>query len=218
MLLTVALFASSDRASATRESKLRPANGPIRLLVNAPTKRLLRAYSTDEEERGMPVNISGLEKISKAFTSSKTKELKADDLGNAFKALKLSTMPIGKNGFIETNMVVTRNFKVWSEHAAELNKQDPEGAMLTALTKVFGEKEVAIMILLGKHSWSSSGAAKKLETALFNKWYTIDKYRTADDAFTNVLKADRNTIHKYAREKAIWGDFSTYITNRVMKY
>ncbi|KAG3060242.1 hypothetical protein PI124_g22949 [Phytophthora idaei] len=170
----------------------------------------------------MPVNIPGLEKISKAFTSSKTKELKAllkadDDLGNASKALKLSTMPIGKNGFIETKMVVkflsSRNFKVWSEHAAKLNKQDPEGAMLTALTNVFGEKEVAIMILLGKHSWSSSGAAKKLETALFNKWYTIDKYRTADDAFTNVLKADRNTIHQYAREKAIWGDYSTYITN-----
>ncbi|ETN07625.1 hypothetical protein PPTG_12967 [Phytophthora nicotianae INRA-310] len=177
--------------------------------------------------RGISANIPGLEKISKAFTSSKTKELqgllKADDsLGNAFKTLKLSKMPIGKDGFIETEMVVkflsSRNFKVWSQHAAKLNKEDSYGAMITALTNVFGDKNVAIMVLLGKHSRSSSGVSKKLETALFNKWYTVDKYRTADDMFAKVLKANRDTIHGYAREKFIWGDYSKYITNRVMNY
>ncbi|KAG6952924.1 hypothetical protein JG688_00013050 [Phytophthora aleatoria] len=93
------------------------------------------------------------------FTSSKTKELQGllkveDNLGNYFKKLGLSTMPIGKNDYIE----------------------DPDGAMFTALTNVFGEKNVATMILLGKHSWGSSTAAKKLEKAQFNKWYAKDNH------------------------------------------
>ncbi|ETP42235.1 hypothetical protein F442_10839 [Phytophthora nicotianae P10297] len=227
LLVFAMVFVSFDTASATREGKLKPADVPFRMFKNTPTKRLLRTYKTGEEERGISANIPGLEKISKAFTSSKTKELqgllKADDsLGNAFKTLKLSKMPIGKDGFIETEMVVkflsSRNFKVWSQHAAKLNKEDSYGAMITALTNVFGDKNVAIMVLLGKHSRSSSGVSKKLETALFNKWYTVDKYRTADDMFAKVLKANRDTIHGYAREKFIWGDYSKYITNRVMNY
>ncbi|KAG3136057.1 hypothetical protein PI124_g16786 [Phytophthora idaei] len=96
-------------------------------------------------------------------------------------------MPIGKNDFVETKMVVkflsSRNFKVWSEYAAKVNKKDPDGAMLQALTNVLGEKNVATMILVGKLSRSSRSAAKRLEKALFYKWYFIDKYRTADDAF-----------------------------------
>ncbi|ETO73018.1 hypothetical protein F444_11005 [Phytophthora nicotianae P1976] len=227
LLVFAMVFVSFDTASATREGKLKPADVPFRMFKNTPTKRLLRTYKTGEEERGISANIPGLEKISKAFTSSKTKELqgllKADDsLGNAFKTLKLSKMPIGKDGFIETEMVVkflsSRNFKVWSQHAAKLNKEDSYGAMITELTNVFGDKNVAIMVLLGKHSRSSSGVSKKLETALFNKWYTVDKYRTADDMFAKVLKANRDTIHGYAREKFIWGDYSKYITNRVMNY
>lgn len=91
--------------------------------------------------------------------SSKVKELqgllKADEsLANAFKKVKLSTMPIGKNDFVEKKMVVkffsSPNFKAWSKHAATTNPQNPQAAMLTALTNVFGEKNVATMILLGK--------------------------------------------------------------------
>lgn len=58
----------------------------------------------------------------------------------------------------------------------------------------------------GVHSWSSSSVAKKLEKAQFNKTYTVDHYRTADDAFKSVLKADRNNINGYGGEKLIWED------------
>ncbi|KAG3204243.1 hypothetical protein PC128_g2042 [Phytophthora cactorum] len=191
----VVLLANADPAPGSRESKLTLAAN------NAPTKRLLTTYTTDEgvdDERGITVNIPGLDKLSKAFTSSKTKELqgllKADDnLGTAFKALRLSKIPIGnpKTGFIETEKVVklfsSRNFKVWSQHAAKMNKQDPAGEMLTALTNVFGEKNLATMILLGKHSWGSSSVAKKLEKAQFNKWYAVDKHQTADDVLEKLL-------------------------------
>ncbi|ETP14139.1 hypothetical protein F441_10894 [Phytophthora nicotianae CJ01A1] len=224
LLVVVMVIVSSDTASAARG---KPTDVPFRVLENTPSRRLLRTYHSAEEERGTSVNIPSLEKLSKAFTSSKTKELQGlltadDSLGNAFKTVQLSKMPIGKDGFIETEMVVkflsSRNFKVWSQHAAKLNKEDSYGAMITALTNVFGDKNVAIMVLLGKHSRSSSGVSKKLETALFNKWYTIDKYRTADDMVAKVLGVKRSRIHGYPREKFIWGDYSKYITNRVMNY
>ncbi|KAI9984883.1 hypothetical protein PInf_006445 [Phytophthora infestans] len=92
-------------------------------------------------------------------------------------------------------LLSSRNFKVWSQHAVKINKEDPYGAMLTTLTNVFGEKNVAIMILVGKLSRNSRDVAKKLEKAQFYKWYVVDKYKTADEVFTNVLNADRNTIH-----------------------
>ncbi|ETO59009.1 hypothetical protein F444_22613 [Phytophthora nicotianae P1976] len=227
LLVVVMVIVSSDTSSAAREWKVKSTDVPFHVLENTPSKRLLRTYHSAEEERGISVNFPSLEKLSKAFTSSKTKELqgllKADDsLGNAFKTLQLSKMPIGKDGFIETEMVVkflsSRNFKVWSQHAAMLNKEDSYGAVITALTNVFGDKNVAIMVLLGKHSRSSSGVSKKLETALFNKWYTVDKYRTADDMVAKVLGVKRSRIHGYPREKFIWGDYSKYITNRVMNY
>ncbi|ETM98914.1 hypothetical protein PPTG_19191 [Phytophthora nicotianae INRA-310] len=212
------LIASAGRASG---SKLTPAIS----FKYSPTKRLLRADITNGEER--VVNIPGFDKISKALTSSKTKELqnrlKADEsLGNAFKTLGLSTMPIGKNNFIERKMVAkllsSRSFQVWSQHAAKINKQDPAGEMLTALTSVFGEKTVAIMIDLGKHSWGSSTVAKQLERAQFDKWYAKNLYLTADDALKNVLKVKRSEIHANPREKFVWEAYSKYILNRVMKY
>ncbi|KAG3110597.1 hypothetical protein PI124_g568 [Phytophthora idaei] len=222
----VVLLANADPAPGSRESRLTPAAN------NAPTKRLLTRYTTDEgvdDERGITVNIPGLDKLSKAFTSSKTKELqgllKADDnLGTAFKALGLSKIPIGnpQTGFIETEMVVklfsSRNFKVWSQHAAKMNKQDPAGEMLTALTNVFGEKNLATMILLGKDSWGSRSVAKKLEKAQFNKWYAVDKHQTADGVLEKVLKMKREDIHRKSREKFIWADYMNYIRNRVMHY
>lgn len=118
------------------------------------TTRYLRVATTDEEEdeeRGISAKIPGLEKISSALKSSKTKTkelqalLKADEsLGKAFKTVKLSTMPIGKDDFIETNMVVkffsSPNFKAWSNHAAKTNPQSPQGTMLTALTNVLERK------------------------------------------------------------------------------
>ncbi|EEY62357.1 RXLR effector family protein, putative [Phytophthora infestans T30-4] len=131
--------------------------------------------------------------------------LKADEaLGSAFKTLKLSTMRIGKD---DTKMVAkflsSRNFKIWFQHAVKINKDDPYGEMLKALTNVFGEKNVAMMILAGNLSRNSRDVAKKLEKAQFYKWYFVDKYKTADEVFTNVLKADRNRIHGYGREKEI---------------
>ncbi|KAL4114539.1 hypothetical protein PRIC2_014473 [Phytophthora ramorum] len=109
------------------------------------------------------------------------------------------------------------NFKVWSKHAARLNKQDPGGAMLTSLTNAFGEKDVAIMILLGKHTQSSRQVAKKLEAAQLNKWVTTYKY-TADQVFEKVLKVERKDIHKHSREKFIWGDYDTYLHNMIMNH
>ncbi|KAI9984895.1 hypothetical protein PInf_006449 [Phytophthora infestans] len=139
--------------------------------------------------------------------------LKADEaLGSAFKTLKLGTMRIGKDGSVDPKMVAkflsSRNFKIWSQHAVKINKDDPYGEMLKALTNVFGEKNVAMMILVGNLSRNSRDVAKKLEKAQFYKWYFVDKYKTADEVFTNVLKADRNRIHGYGREKEIWGDYA----------
>ncbi|KAH7465879.1 hypothetical protein PRIC1_014660 [Phytophthora ramorum] len=224
LLMVAVLFASAGPTSAYRGSKLTTPEAQAQVLQdNTPTKRLLRAY-TDDEERG--ISIPGLESVLKVFPSSKTKQLqgllKADEtLGNAFKTLGLSKMPIGKDDFIETKMVVklfsSTNFKVWSKHAARLNKQDPEGAMLTSLTNVFGEKNVATMILLGKHTQSSRQVANKLEAAQFKKWATTYKY-TADDVFVKVLKLKRQDIHKHSREKFIWGDYDTYRHNMIMNH
>ncbi|KAI9994477.1 hypothetical protein PInf_011109 [Phytophthora infestans] len=108
-------------------------------------------------------------------------------------------MAIGKSDHIDTDLVVklfsSLNFKIWAQHAANVNKQDPEGAMLAALTNVFGEKEVATMILVGKLRRRSKGITQKLETAQFNKWYL--KGLAADDVFRQVLKADRSRIGGY---------------------
>ncbi|EGZ08349.1 hypothetical protein PHYSODRAFT_306294 [Phytophthora sojae] len=148
-------------AAATGESQLKTSATLTHTLdSNTPTKRLLRAY--EDEERGISAKIPGLEKISSVLKSSKTKELEGllktgESIGNAFKTLKLSTMPIGKNGFIESKLV------------------DPNGAMVTALTNVFGERNLAIMIVLGKDTRSSRGIAKKLESALFNSWFIQKK-------------------------------------------
>ncbi|KAI9994479.1 hypothetical protein PInf_011111 [Phytophthora infestans] len=129
-------------------------------------------------------------------------------------------MPIGKNNFIETDLVAklfsSPNFKIWAQHAAKVNKQDPEGAMLAALTSVFGEKEVATMILVGKLRWRSKGIAQKLKTAQFNKWYS--KGLAADDVFRHVLKASRGKIRGYGRFMGIWEDYSKYIIKRVVNY
>ncbi|KAH7491203.1 RxLR effector protein [Phytophthora ramorum] len=197
LLMVAVLFASADPTSAYRGSKLTTPGAQTQVLQdNTATKRLLRAY-TDDEKRG--ISIPGLESVLKVFPSSKTKQLqgllKADEtLGNAFKTLGLSKMPIAKNNFIETKMVEklfsSTNFKVWSKHAARLNKQDPEGAMLTSLTNVFGEKNVATMILLGKRSRRSHQVAKKLEAAKIKKWFSMDKL-TADDVL--------------GRKKYMWG-------------
>ncbi|KAF4045934.1 hypothetical protein GN244_ATG01599 [Phytophthora infestans] len=204
-----------------------------RVVDYATTERLLRAHSSDkeeqkeEEERAISINFSSLEKIFKKVTSAKTTELqgmlKADEaLGSAFKTLKLGTMRIGKDGSVDPKMVAkflsSRNFKIWSQHAVKINKDDPYGEMLKALTNVFGEKNVAMMILVGNLSRNSRDVAKKLEKAQFYKWYFVDKYKTADEVFTNVLKADRNRIHGYGREKEIWGDYAKYVTTTVMKY
>lgn len=98
-------------AAATGESQLKTSATLTHTLdSNTPTKRLLRAY--EDEERGISAKIPGLEKISSVLKSSKTKELEGllktgESIGNAFKTLKLSTMPIGKNGFIESKLVVS---------------------------------------------------------------------------------------------------------------
>ncbi|KAF4045932.1 hypothetical protein GN244_ATG01596 [Phytophthora infestans] len=234
-LVFLLLFAYFAPVPATRELNLSAhTRSSTRVVDSVTTKRLLRAHSSgkeegteQEEQRGISINVPSLEKISKIFTSSKTTELKgklmADEaLDSAFETLKLSNMRISSHDFVETKMVAkllsSRNFKVWSQHAVKINKEDPYGAMLTTLTNVFGEKNVAIMILVGKLSRNSRDVAKKLEKAQFYKWYVVDKYKTADEVFTNVLNADRNTIHGYAREKAIWGDYFKYIMDTVMKY
>ncbi|KAG2833603.1 hypothetical protein PC129_g14463 [Phytophthora cactorum] len=226
LVVAALLFASADISSATRASKSKP----TRVLQKTHTTRLLRTYNTgveEDEERGISMTIPGLEKVSKAFTSSKTKKLQGlltadESLGNAFQKLGLSKMLIAnpQTGLIETKMVVkflsSRNYKVWSQHAAKLNKNDPDTAMLTALTDALGEKEVAIMILLGKHS-SASSTAKKLETAQFNKWFATGKF-TPDGALENVLKVKRSKIHRNPREKMIWGDYMKYVRNRVLNH
>ncbi|KAF4137343.1 hypothetical protein GN958_ATG13473 [Phytophthora infestans] len=224
LLVTTVFVASADPAYASKISLAVTSNRAI----ETPPTRFLRAYTTNGEERGISVSFPGLEKISKAFTTRKTSQLqgllKADDnIDDAFKTLGLSTMHIGnpKTGSIETKKVVelfsSKNVKVWSQHAASTYKGNPDDAMLTALTKVFGEKKVATMILLGKDSRSSKSAAKKLETAQFNKWYTTDKL-APDEVLKKVLDVDRQKIHANSRAKFIWGDYMTYVQKRVKNY
>ncbi|KAI9984844.1 hypothetical protein PInf_006314 [Phytophthora infestans] len=94
-------------------------------------------------------------------------------------------MRIGKD---DTKMVAkflsSRNFKIWSQHAVKINKDE------------------AMMILAGNLSRNPRDVAKKLEKAQFYKWYFVDKYKTADEVFTNVLKADRNRIHGLLSQKS----------------
>ncbi|POM79209.1 Secreted RxLR effector peptide protein [Phytophthora palmivora] len=99
------------------------------------------------------------------------------------------------------------NFKLWSKHVAKVNKENPEAAMLTALTNVFGEKEVAIMILLSKDSWKVGSVVKKLEKAQFNKWFNARK--RPDNVLENVLGVKFVDINRNPREKQIWAAYET---------
>ncbi|GMF26967.1 unnamed protein product [Phytophthora lilii] len=231
LLVTAILLATGGSTAEPKGLKLTLTdNTSHQVNTVTPTKRFLRAYSPDKEdedteERGISVKLPGLEKISNVFKSSKTKQLegliKADDsIGNAFKALQLSKMPIDKNGFIETEMVnkffSSTNFKVWSKHVARLNKKNPEAAMLQHLTNVFGEKEAAIMIMLSQLRRNTRGIGKKLEAAQFNKWFTKRKF--PPQIVEDVFKVKFNDIHKEPRVKAVFIDYSKYFTNRVETY
>ncbi|KAH7465912.1 RxLR effector protein [Phytophthora ramorum] len=93
LLMVAVLFASAGPTSAYRRSKLTTPGTQTQVLQdNTPAKRLLRAY-TDDEERG--ISIPGLESALKVFPSSKTNQLqgllKADgSIDDAFKTLGLS--------------------------------------------------------------------------------------------------------------------------------
>ncbi|KAE8898521.1 hypothetical protein PF005_g14738 [Phytophthora fragariae] len=234
LVVAAVILAIASPAAAAKELKLTTLGALTPALENStPTKRLLRAYTTNEEdgedgERGISAKIPGLEKISNALKSSRTSKakelqglLKADEsIANAFKTLKLSTMPIGKNDFIETELVVklftSTNFKVWSKYAKKTNREDPYGAMVTALANVFGDKDLAIMILLGKGQWSSMGVAKKLEKSLFRSWLVQGKQPS--DLLEKVFHVDRYWLQAYPRVKDIWGAYSTYVTKTVMNH
>ncbi|POM78149.1 Secreted RxLR effector peptide protein [Phytophthora palmivora] len=131
-------------------------------------------------------------------------------------------MSIGnpKTQFIETKDVIklfsSTNFKLWSKHVAKVNKENPDAAMLTALTNVFGEKEVAIMILLSKDSWKVGSVVKKLEKAQFNKWFNARK--RPDNVLENVLGVKFVNINRNPREKQIWAAYETYSTKRIKNY
>ncbi|POM57512.1 RxLR effector family protein [Phytophthora palmivora] len=229
--VTVVLLVSCNPGSASKNSMPSEFSSSTHVLEShTPTNRYLRAYTTsegDNEERGISVKLPTLEQISNTLKSSKRKELegllKGDELvGDAFKKLKLSTMPIGnpKTQSIETKDVVklfsSTNFKVWSDHVSkwsELNKKNPADTMLTALTSVFGEKEVAIMILLSKKSWRTGTVVKDLEKAQFNKWF--NKILEPRRVYEDVLGANWRLIHGNPREKQIWLDYTAYSMNRV---
>lgn len=106
----------------------------------------------------------------KIFKPSRTASiLKGDEsLGDAFEALKLSAIPIRKYHFIEKKMVVnlllSRDFNLWSKHAAALNKKDRYDTTFEVLTKAFGEKDVAIMILLGKFGVRYTGIRRHCQS------------------------------------------------------
>ncbi|POM60992.1 hypothetical protein PHPALM_30066 [Phytophthora palmivora] len=221
---TELLLASSEPVSASRNSKLAAPGSPVRILkINTPANRYLRAYTTNEgdgEERGISVKLPNLDQLPNTFKSSKTKELqgllKGDEtIGDAFKKLKLSTMPLVTRKLNLSKGKIT-NFKLWSNHVAKVNKENPEAAMLRALTNVFGEKEVATMILLSKYSWRTSSVAKKMEKAQFNKWF--EKGLDPHTVFVDVFRVKWNKKHLHPREKFIWGDYSTYYTKRIVEY
>ncbi|KAF4042866.1 hypothetical protein GN244_ATG04786 [Phytophthora infestans] len=219
LLVTAVLVGIAD---ASKKSKLVLAGTPTPKSGSNVSKTFLRAGNTDDkehEERGMLAKIPGINKISQVFTSAKAPRCRRVSR-DAFKSLGLSKLAIGKSDHIETDLVAklfsSPNFKIWAQHATYVNKQDPEGAMLAALTNVFGEKEVATMILVGKLRRRSKGIAQKLETAQFNKWYS--KGLAADDVFWQVLKANRGKIRGYGRFMGIWEDYSKYIIKRVVNY
>ncbi|KAG1709292.1 hypothetical protein DVH05_019935 [Phytophthora capsici] len=216
--LTVALLvACVDPASASKDSKLATQGD------NIPTKRLLR--TTEDEERGISVSL-GLEKISNAFTSGKTKEFKnlvkagqsADD---SFANLGLGhVLNFEKGGEVRTKMVAkfftSDKFKAWSKYTHKMNQKDADSAMLAGLTRAYGEKNAAVIILLGKDSLSSHTVAKKLETAQFTKWYTVDKIPNADELVKKVLDVPRSKLRKYPREMSIWDNYSKFVGKYVL--
>ncbi|KAL3672828.1 hypothetical protein V7S43_002116 [Phytophthora oleae] len=223
VLLVVALVvACADPASASKDSKLTPHGN------NTPSKRLLRAYTTDveEEERGISVNLAGLDKIKNALTSSKTKELQklvkaGESADDSFMKLGLGkVLNFEKGAEVRTKMVSkflsSDKFKAWSKYATKLNQKDADRTMIAALTSAYGEKNTAVIILLGKDSRSSRTVAKRLETAQFNKWYITDKLRNADELVTKVLKVPRSRIRGHPREMYIWDNYSKFISNIVL--
>ncbi|KAK1931205.1 hypothetical protein P3T76_013394 [Phytophthora citrophthora] len=209
VLLVVALLVSG--ANSTSEPK---------------TSRYLRAFTTevdDSEDRGISVNLPGLEKISNAFTSTKTKELQklikaGESTGDSFKSLGFGKALSFEQG-VRTKMVSKflsgDKFKAWSKYT-KLNQKHPDEAMLTAFTSAYGEKNTAVIILLGKDALRSRAAAKRLETAQFNKWYTQDGLTNADELVKQVLKVPRNKLRGYPREMSIWDNYSKYISKVVM--
>ncbi|KAG6623613.1 putative secreted RxLR effector protein [Phytophthora cinnamomi] len=229
LLLVTVLLANTDPATAFRHSQLTTPDTPSRELENdTPNKRLLRAYTTDEddgEERGFSAKIPGLEKIANALKSSKTKELEAllkadESMIDTFKKLKLNTVSVGTDGFVESKKVVelfsSQNFKIWSKYATQTKPEDPQGAMVATLTTLFGDKNLATMILLGKDSRSSRSIAKQLETAQFNSWYKQGK--RPDGVLENMFGVTLSKIHGSSRAKYVWINYSNYVTNRVKNH
>ncbi|KAK1940114.1 hypothetical protein P3T76_008437 [Phytophthora citrophthora] len=191
---------------------------------HTPPKRFLRVDTPEDEGRVFPVNIPGLGKISNAMKTSKTKELQklvnagqsADD---SFKGLGLGqVLDFGKtvNWKMVGKFFSNRKFKAWAKYTAQLNQKDPDGAMLATLTSAYGEKNAAIIILLGKDARSS--VASRLETAQFYKWRNVDNLENADMALVKALEVPRRKIHAYPLEKSIWENYSKYIINQVMNY
>ncbi|KAG1706909.1 hypothetical protein DVH05_027759 [Phytophthora capsici] len=185
---------------------------------NIPTNRFLRAYTTEDEERAFPVNL-GFEKIANALTSGKTKEFKnlvkaGQSVDDSFANLGLGqVLNFGKE---VANFFTSDKFKAVSKYAAKMNQKDPESAILSALTRAYGEKNAAVIILLGKDSLSSRTVAKKLETAQFTKWYTVDKIPNADELVKKVLDVPRRKIRMYPREMSIWDNYSKFVGKYVL--
>ncbi|KAG1706916.1 hypothetical protein DVH05_027766 [Phytophthora capsici] len=114
------------------------------------------------------------------------------------------------------NFFTSDKFKAVSKYAAKMNQKDPDSAILSALTSAYGEKNAAVIILLGKDSLSSRTVAKKLETAQFTKWYTVDKIPNADELVKKVLDVPRRKIRMYPREMSIWDNYSKFVGKYVL--
>ncbi|OWY95762.1 RxLR effector protein [Phytophthora megakarya] len=227
LLIGVLLLGSSDWIQASTNSRLGASGTTTRSLERDDSvTRFLRAYPADEgvdDERGISAYLPGVEKLSNIFKSSRTKELerkiKADDsIDDSFTKLIRNTLPM-KNGQIDADKVhllfLSRKFKVWTKHAAKMNKFShvkPETAMLTTLMKTFSERDIARMIYVSKDaSWTAPNKViKKLEKTQFNKWFRegLDPTQVVE----KVLKVEMRYIERSPTEEKIWEAYSKWYT------
>ncbi|OWZ09237.1 RxLR effector protein [Phytophthora megakarya] len=163
-------------------------------------KRNLRVHilaTTDDnsDERGVNLGAATVTKL-KDLTTSATQKLEKFVVSAKLMTLKNNHLATDKSfakfdvGTAKSNVFESTRFQKWfnSVHKAyKQNVEESEVAVVTTLTKHYGDESLTKLLSEAKTSPNTKVIAEKLEDARLTKWLTEQK--SVDDIF-NLLKLD----------------------------